>query len=384
MNHGPWIWNSPSWPNLSYDAQTLEEPLRRARMECGLLFGRAEAISVDERLRVERDVWSGEAVATAAIEGEVLGLASVRSSVARRLGIDVSLTASVPRQVEGLLDVMESAAADWDSELSAQRLCRWQAALFPAGGSALRSIETGQFRSHADPMQIVSGPIGRESVHYVAPPSAAVPAEMDRFLEWFNRTRDGSIDGVLRAGLAHVWFESIHPFEDGNGRVGRAVVDMALAQDTRRATRLHGVSSELQRRQHNYYDALNAAQRGSGEVTDWLSWFTEVFTEACRARAALIDESLVRARFWQEQKHVALNERQRKVLNRMLEAGPGGFEGGLTQRKYVGMTGAASATAWRDIDDLLGKGLLVKGAGAGRSTYYDLAIPGWGWVAEPA
>ncbi len=384
MNNGPWIWNSPNWPKLSYDARRLEEPLRRARKESGLLFGRAEAISLDERLRVERDVWSGEAVATAAIEGEVLALASVRSSVARRLGLDASLTASVPRPVEGLLDVMESAAADWDSELSAQRLCRWQAALFPAGGSALRSIETGRFRTHADPMQIVSGPIGRESVHYVAPPSAAVPAEMDRFLEWFKRTRDGSIDGVLRAGLAHVWFESIHPFEDGNGRVGRAVVDMALAQDAHRATRLHGVSSELRRRQHNYYDALNAAQRGSGDVTNWLAWFTEVFTEACRARAALIDESLVRARFWQEHKHLALNERQRKVLNRMLEAGPGGFEGGLTQRKYVGMTGTASATAWRDIDDLLGKGLLVKGAGAGLSTYYDLAIPGWGWVAGPA
>ncbi len=380
MNDGPWIWNSPNWPTLSYDTRRLEEPLRRARMECGRLFGRAEAISTDDRLRVERDVWSGEAVATAAIEGEVLGLASVRSSVARRLGIDASLTASVPRQVEGLLDVMESAAADWDSDLSAERLCRWQAALFPAGGSALRAIETGRFRTHADPMQIVSGPIGRVSVHYVAPPSAGIPAEMDRFLEWFNRARDGSIDGVLRAGLAHVWFESIHPFEDGNGRVGRAVVDMVLAQDARRATRLHGVSSELRRRQHDYYDALNAAQRGSGDVTNWLAWFTEVFTEACRARAALIDESLVRARFWQEHKHLALNERQRKVLNRMLEAGPGGFEGGLTQRKYVGMTGAASATAWRDINDLVGKGLLVKGAAAGRSTYYDLAIPGWGWV----
>ena len=380
MVDGPWIWNSPTWPALTYDGRSLEEPLRRARSECGRLFGRAEAIAADERAHVERDVWSGEAVATAAIEGEVIELASVRSSIARRLGIDASLAASVPRQVEGLLDVMESAAADWDGALTAERLCRWQAALFPAGGTALRVIESGRFRTHDDPMQIVSGPMGRERVHCVAPPSAAVPGEMQRFLEWFNRTREGTIDGVLRAGLAHVWFESVHPFEDGNGRVGRAVVDLALAQDARQATRLHGVSSELRRRQREYYDALNVAQRGGGDVTEWLAWFVDVFTESCRTRAALIDESLVRARFWQANRQVALNERQRKVLNRMLEAGPGRFAGGLTPRKYVRLTGTSSVTAWRDIDDLVRKGLLVKGAAAGRSTYYDLTIQGWGWV----
>jgi Fic family protein len=203
---------------------------------------------------------------------------------------------------------------------------------------------------------------------------------MDAFLAWFNATRDGRLDGVLRAGLAHVWFESIHPFEDGNGRVGRAVVDLALAQDVRRATRLHAVSSELRRRQHDYYAALNRAQRGTGDVTHWLAWFVEVFIDACRARASLIDESLVRARFWQEHQDVAVNERQRKVLNRMLEAGPGRFEGGLTPRKYVALTSTSSVTAWRDIDDLVRNGLLVKGQGAGRSTAYDLAVPGWGWV----
>ncbi len=366
---------------LCYDAARLEEPLGRARTEWGRLSGKAEAIAVDERTRVEGEVWSGEAVASAAIEGELIELASVRSSVARRLGLDAAPSASVVRNVEGLLDVMENAAADWDSELTLERLCRWQAALFPAGGSALRRIETGRLRTHSDPMQIVSGPVGRERVHYVAPPSAALPAEMQAFLGWFNGTRGGALDGVLRAGLAHLWFESIHPFEDGNGRVGRAVVDLALAQDARRATRLHAVSSELRRRQREYYAALNAAQRGSGEVTAWLAWFVEVFTATCRARAALIDEALVRARFWHEHKHVTLNERQRKVLNRMLEAGPGRFEGGLTPRKYVGLTGVSSVTAWRDIDDLVDKGLLVKGAGGGRSTYYDLAIPGWGWVA---
>jgi Fic family protein len=374
-----WIWELPSWPTLSYDLTRLGEPLRRARDEQGLLFGKAEAIGIDELARVQRDVWSGEAVATAAIEGETLDLASVRSSVARRLGIGSDFIAAVPRNIEGLLDVMESAAADWNSELTDERLCRWQAAVFPSGGSALRSIETGCYRSHDDPMQIVSGPIGYEKVHYVAPPSAAVRAEMHNFLEWFNRSRGAPLDGILRAGLAHVWFESIHPFEDGNGRVGRAIIDMSLAQDARKPTRLHGVSAALRRHQKSYYEALNLAQRGTGDVTEWLEWFTTVFSESCRASAALIEESLTRARFWSDHKHLGLNERQRKVLNKMLEAGPGRFEGGLTQRKYVGMTGASAATAWRDIEDLLKKGLIAQGDGAGRSTYYNLAIPGWAW-----
>jgi Fic family protein len=374
-----WIWTSPTWPRLSYDLERLAGPLGRARAEGGRLYGMAAAIGAHELALVQRDVWSGEAVATAAIEGETFDLASVRSSVARRLGINPEFVAAIPRNVEGLLDVMESAAAEWDSDLTEERMCRWHASLFPAGGSALRSIETGRYRSHDDPMRIVSGPIGREVVHYEAPPFAAVRAEMHNFLDWFNRTRATSLDGILRAGLAHVWFESIHPFEDGNGRIGRAIVDMALAQDARLPTRLHCVSAELRRRQVAYYEALNQAQRSTTDVTAWLEWFTNVFADSCQASTALIDEALVRARFWAEHKHVALNARQRKVVNKMLEAGAGRFEGGLTQRKYVSMTGASPATSSRDITDLVSKGILVLGDAAGRSTYYNLAIAGWGW-----
>lgn len=374
-----WIWQSPAWPNLSYDAERLATPLAHARAEWGRLLGKAEAISSGDLALVQRDVWSGDAVATAAIEGESLDLAAVRSSVARRLGVPDATTVGVPRNVEGFLDVMQSATADWDSDLTHDRLWRWQSALFPAGGSALRAIEAGRYRSSDAPMQIVSGPVGREAVHYEAPPSAAVRAEMRVFLDWFNRTRGGSLDGILRAGLAHVWFESIHPFEDGNGRVGRAIVDLALAQDAAAATRLHGVSAEMQRRQQNYYAALNEAQRSGGDVTGWLLWFVQVVGDACRASAKLIDEALVRGRFWSDHRDVALNERQRKVLNRMLEAGPGRFEGGLTPRKYVGMTGASPATATRDIADLVRKGLLEPGLASGRSAYYNLAVPGWGW-----
>jgi len=378
MSEGPWIWNAPTWPELTYQAEQLAQPLKRARIESGRLFGKAEAIGASDLALVENEVWSREAVATAAIEGEALNLASVRCSVARRLGIAADFMVAVPRNIEGLLDVMESAAADWDADLTRERLCRWQASLFPAEGTALRQVGTGRYRTYQDPMQIVSGPLGKERVHYVAPPSAAVPAEMHAFLDWFNRSRKGPEDGLLRAGVAHVWFESVHPFEDGNGRVGRAVVDLALAQDVQRATRLHGVSAEMRRRQAQYYDALNKAQRGTGDITEWLDWFLSIYAEACRATSKLVDEALARARFWSDHKAVALNERQRKVVNKILEAGPGRFEGGLTLRKYVSIVGTSRATAFRDIEDLVENGLLVA-AGTGRGTRYDLALAGWDW-----
>lgn len=378
MASAHWIWNSTDWPRFTWDAARLAAPLLDAHVAFERLLAKGDALSADQRSGAERDVWSSEAIATAAIEGEDLPLASVRSSIARRLGLPADAVPS-PRAVEGLLDVMENAAHRWQEPLSDERLLRWQAALFPSGGTALRRIAVGRYRTHPDAMQIVSGPVGHERVHYEAPPSADVAREMAAFIEWFERTRDGSVDAIVRAGLAHLWFESIHPFEDGNGRVGRAIVDLALAQGVRRATRLHGIANEMRRQRDAYYDALNAAQRGAGDATAWLAWFVGTFADACRASAALVDEALGRARFWSEHRHVTLNERQRKALNRMLDAGPGRFDGGLTARKYVGMTGASRAAAGRDIAELVAAGLLVAGAASGRSTYYDLAIPGWEW-----
>ena len=371
-----WIWQSPSWPNLTFDAARLAGPLALARQESGALFGKAAAVGLKEQTVLEREVWSREAVATAAIEGEAIDLAAVRSSVARRLGLARQASA-VPRNVEGLLDVMENAADDWEQPLTRERLCAWQAALFPVA-SNLRNLVVGDYRSGDDPMQIVSGPHGREIVHYQAVASSAVRAEMHAFLEWFNRP--AGIDGLLRAGLAHVWFESIHPFDDGNGRIGRAIVDLALAQDARRSSRLLGVSAAMRHRQEAYYDALNAAQRGDGDVTSWLEWFLDTYTDACRTSTALIGEALARARFWTDHRAVPLNEMQRRVLGKMLDVGPGRFQGGLTARKYVVLTGTTRVTASRHIADLLDKGLIVRAAGpSGRSTRYDLAITGWEW-----
>jgi Fic family protein len=371
-----WIWQSPNWPNLTFDAARLAQPLGRARQEMGILIGKAAAIGLDERHLLERDIWSREAVATAAIEGETIDLAAVRSSVARRLGM-ARPGAAVPRDVEGLLDVMENAADHWQDPLPSSRLCAWQAALFPSG-PGIRNVVVGAYRASADPMQVVSGPHEHEIVHYEAVAGAAVRAEMHAFLEWFNTTT--LMDGLLRAGLAHVWFESIHPFEDGNGRVGRAIVDLALAQDLRGPSRLLGISAAMRSRQEAYYDALNVAQRGEGDVTAWLEWFLEIYVEACRTSTVLIEEALQRARYWTTHRGIALNEMQRRVLDRMLEAGPGRFEGGLTARKYMAIAGTTKVTASRHLADLAEKGLIVRAQGSsGRSTRYDLALDGWGW-----
>ncbi len=382
MTEHRWIWQTGAWPQLSYVLASLTGSLAVARQESGRLLGKAEAVGLEEQSVIKREVWSHDAVATAAIEGETLDLAVVRSSVSRRLGL-THQGPEVPRTVEGLLDVMENAADAWQEPLTGERLCAWHAALFP-GGSLIRAIAVGEYRTGAvDPMQIVSGPIGREKVHYEAVPGAAVKAEMHAFLEWFNATRDGRMDGLLRAGVAHVWFESIHPFEDGNGRIGRAIVDLALAQDARRSTRLHGVATTMRRHQSAYYEALNEAQRGTGDVTPWLNWFLATYAEACRGTALLIEEALVRARFWADHREAVLNEPQRKVLNRMLDAGPGGFEGGLTARKYRALAGTTKVTASRHIADLVAKGLVVRAEGSGgRSIRYDLAIPGWEWRAH--
>ena len=374
-----WIWQASTWPPLAFDAVAISVSLSRTRSELGKLLGKAEAVGQADMSFTERDIWTHEALATAAIEGEMLNLDAVRSSVARRLGISTDFTAAIPRNVEGLLDVMEDAATNWNTRLTEDRLCAWHTALFPPGEITLRPIVPGKFRTHAEPMQIVSGPVGRETVHYEALASSDVPAQMRDFIDWFNQSRaDRATDGLVRAALAHLWFESIHPFEDGNGRIGRAIVDMAISQDVGNTFRLHGLSVELRRQQKNYYNALNRVQRVEDEPTAWLVWFIDTFCQSCQASSTLVDEALDQARFWSRHKNVDLNERQRKVLNKMLEAGPGKFIGGMTPRKLQSIAKAAGATATRDLAELVEKGLMVR-RGAGRSTHYELALEGWEW-----
>lgn len=376
--HGAWIWQGQGWPQLVYDLDTVAPRLAVARLVQGRLMGKAEALDALGQLPAEQKVWTEEALATASIEGEMLDPAAVRSSIARRLGM-ATPSVRVPRAVEGLLDVMQDAAQRWEQPLTRDRLSRWQAALFPTGQAGLRKIVTGAYRAHDTPMQIVSGPIGNETVHYEAPPAAAVNAEMHAFLTWFNeKDLSGRHDGLVRAAIAHLWFETIHPFEDGNGRVGRAIADLALAQDVRAPWRMHGLSSRMRKDREAYYEALNNAQRGSVNVTSWIVWFIATFARACEDSLVIVEEAVERGQYWAKYRHVSLSERQRKVLDTMLAAGRRGFEGGINLRKYMALTGMARASAQRELAQLVATGML-ESHGAGRATRYELSMTGWQW-----
>lgn len=382
-----YIWQQPGWPGLRFDEQVLAPRVDAARLAQGRLLGQLEAIGLAERSELERDLWVQEAVATAAIEGERMDLGSVRSSVCRRLGL--AAAKSHDRRVEGLIDVQHDAVRSHAEPLTEDRLCRWQSALFPGGTASIRRVTVGRYRDHAEAMQIVSGLPGRELVHYTAPPSSRVRPEMRRFLAWFERTRPARgpaaarstgrhppINGLARAALAHLWFETIHPFEDGNGRLGRAIIDMAIVQDIDSSSHGLGLSRLLLDRRTEYYDALNSAQRGTLDVTDWMVWFMTAFRLSCEHAQSMVLDARARSAFWRSASVFALTDRQRKVLTRLVEAGNGGFLGGLTADKYVKLTGVSKATATRDLSELLAHGLLNV-SGTGRATRYTVAVEGW-------
>jgi Fic family protein len=372
------VWQHPDWPNLRYDTALLAGPVSMARLEQGKVLGALAAVGLSEGTGVERELWIDEAVSTAAIEGERLDLETVRSSVMRRLG-EEGAGKRASRNIDGLLDVMQDAARSYRERLDNDRLARWQSALFPGGTSGIHRIAVGRYRETDQPMQIVSGPVGKESVHYEAPPTAEVPREMAAFLEWWERTRSDSsehLDGLLRAGIAHLRFETIHPFEDGNGRIGRALIDMALAQDIESSQRYCSISKQLMAHRDAYYEALNAAQRGSLDVTEWLLFFVEQFRSANVAAQIVVEAAIEKSRFWVAHAQFPLNERQLKVVRRMLDAGNGGFEGGMSTEKYSNLAATTKVTASRDLSDLLKAGILVT-TGRGRGTRYWVNIPAW-------
>ncbi|RZT35535.1 Fic family protein [Cupriavidus agavae] len=382
----PWIWRRADWPEdaLAYDAHQTASDLAEAYRTYGLLEGKATTLGLGRTSEVALDALSDEVLATAAIEGERLPLDAVRSSVMRRLGLATS--GPFNRSVDGLVDVICDATSAIDTPLDEDRLCRWQSALFPGGTSGIHRIAVGRYRDHVDPMQIVSGRPGREVVHYEAPPSKDVSMQMERFLLWFADTspnatsamsvRGKPIDGLARAAIAHLWFETIHPFEDGNGRIGRAIADMAVAQHLRQPVRLYSLSRQLLASRAAYYDALNQAQRSQTDVTAWVQWFARQSTAACHAANQVIDQAIEKRRFWEKQEGIALHERQRKVLQRLLDDGDGGFLGGLNAEKYMKMTGVSKATATRDLSAMVASGQM-RGHGAGKALRYFVNVPGW-------
>ncbi|HSW17301.1 MAG TPA: Fic family protein [Ramlibacter sp.] len=374
-----YVWQCPDWPNLRFNHEAVAPVIGTARRMQGALEGKAAAIGLDRTGEVIGEVLAQEVMATAAIEGEALDPAAVRSSVMRHLGKADS--GPYDRHVDGLVQVISDASGEFKRSLDDDRLCRWQSALFPGGTSGITRIAVGRYRDHADPMQIVSGRRGHERVHYEAPPSSRVPAEMAAFLNWFARTTPGAgqpceVDGLARAALAHLWFESIHPFEDGNGRIGRAIVDMAIAQDQGSELRLYSLSRQLLESRRAYYDALNEAQRGSGDATRWVEWFATQISAACVRSGDIIDRAIEKSRFWARHSAISLADRQRKVLQRLLDDGDGGFLGGLNADKYMKMTGVSKATATRDLTTLLAQGLLWT-LGQGKGVRYFINVPGW-------
>ncbi len=368
-----WIWEQSDWPNLRWDMATLSGRLANARMAQGRIIGAAGVL--DDRLNLEAiaEILTENGVTTSAIEGEAMDEASVRSSVARRLGLPTAGLPAPPRTVDGLIDVLLDATQFHDPPLTLDRLCRWQAALFPTGQSGIQPVRTGELRGDA-PMQVISGPIGRERIHFQAPPREGLDREVERFLDWFNAPST-AMDGLVRAGLAHLWFVTLHPFEDGNGRLARAITDMALSQDENRKMRLFSLSAQIMRTREQYYAILEHTQRGDLDFTPWLSWFLEQVAAAAVAAERTMVHTLAKARFWLHHQETDLNDRQRKVLNRLLDAGPQGFEGGINTRKYMGLTSVSRATAYRELHDMVQKRCLRPLDKGGRSSAYEIDWP---------
>jgi Fic family protein len=364
-----WIWEHPRWPDFTWDSASLALPLSAARRAQTEVTGAGKLLSADMDLSAQLEVLTREGIATSAIEGTRFDANALRSSLARRLGLPTAGLPSPTRAVEGLADVLLDAAQHFDEALTLEKLFGWQAALFPGGRSGIHEVRVGDLRG-TDPMRIVSGPIERERIHYIAPPRDRLDREMHNFLAWYNAPPP-ELDGLLRAGLAHVWFELIHPFEDGNGRIGRAVLDRALAQDERRAVRLYSVSARFMTVRDEYYGALERVSRGSLDLTSWLIWFLNQFAAAVHESERLLERVTHKARFWIQHSQDPLNLRQRKALNVMLDAGPGGFVGGMTNRKYSRLTKTSPATAQRDLAELVAFGCLAL-VGAGRAARYEL------------
>lgn len=371
MTH--YIWQNNNWPHFSRDTGRLINALSRCNFKRGQLLGRVASLGMEHSQEAQAQVLAAEVLETSAIEGRKLDPDSVRSSVARRLGLPDAGLPRPDRYTEGLVDVLLDATINYELPLTMERLHGWQAALFPTGYSGISRIAVGKFRGDS-PMRVISGPIGRETVHYEAPPARVVPKYLEQFLQWWREEKE-NLDGILRAAIAGFWFVSIHPYEDGNGRLARAITDMALARDEKLAVRYYSFSAQIMDEREAYYTVLEKCQKGNLDITEWLIWFLGCFERAIVGSDELIGKILLKANFWKINSQTEINQRQRKVINRLLDVGPGGFAGGLTTRKYAGMTKTSRATSYREITDLLGKKILIQNPGKGRSVSYDLLWP---------
>ncbi len=356
------------WPSFRWNHEKLSTQLAVVRHHQGRLIGRMEALGFELRAEAVLQSLTEEILKSSEIEGEVLDREQVRSSLARRLGMDIGALGPADCEIEGVVEMMLDATQNYATPLTKERLFDWHAALFPTGRSGMSKIRAGAWRDDTSgPMQVVSGPMGHERVHYEAPTAAKLDREMHAFLTWFNGKE--SADPVLGAAIAHLWFVTIHPFEDGNGRIARAIADMALARSEQSPRRFYSMSAQIRAERKAYYNLLEATQKGDLDITPWIEWFLGCLDRAFDGAEIILAAVLQKARFWQMHAGAQLNDRQRTILNRLLN----GFEGKLTSSKYAKIAKCSQDTASRDIDSLVKHRLLVKNAGGGRSTSYSLA-----------
>lgn len=368
MNGGDYkyIWQASDWPRWRYDLAALAGPIAEVSRAQGLLMGCLADIGRPKRDQASLSALTEDVVKTSEIEGERLDVESVRSSIARRLGVDIGALAPMDRHVEGVVEMVLDATANCVAPVTRKRLSGWHAALFPTGYSGL----VGGWRDDAGgPMQVVSGPICRRRVHFEAPPADRLEAEMGRYLEWLNG--ESEEPPLIKAGLAHVWFVTLHPFDDGNGRIVRAIGDLLLARADGSPQRFYSLSAQIQRERKAYYDVLERTQKATLDVTEWLAWFLDALRRAVDQAQHSLDTVLARARFWQRFAETPINARQVKLLNCLLD----GFEGKLTTSKWAAIAKCSPDTALRDINELLAYGALRKSAAGGRSTSYELNEP---------
>jgi Fic family protein len=377
-----WIWQQPDWPQFHWQADALASSLRACQQAQGRLLGMTGAIAGDAQAQGELDTLLQNIITSSAIEGETLNVASVRSSLARRLGVAADEGARITPRSEGLAELMLDATQRYDVPLDKSRLLEWHAWLFPQQDTLLtHTIRVGSLRGD-EPMQVVSGRIDRPTVHFQAPPREGLEAQLDAFLDWFNRSRgDATLDPLLRAGMAHFWFVTLHPFDDGNGRLTRAITDLALAQAEHHAIRFHTMSASILADRVGYYRVLESSQKAGLDITEWLHWFLTTLLNSLQEALQRIDRVLAKARFWQQHQHHGLLAEQIKVLNRLLDGGERGFEHGISAAKYQAVAKVSKATATRHLADLLDKGCIERLPGGGRSTRYQITS---GFIPSPA
>jgi Fic family protein len=366
-----YIYNDKNWPLFKWESQKLLPLISHVRNRQGRLIGKMGALGFELKSEANLEILTLDVIKSTEIEGEILSADQVRSSIARRLGLEISGLVPSERNVDGIVDLMIDATKNFEQALSNERLFSWHRSLFPTGESGLYKIISGNWRDDSTgPMQVVSGALGKEKVHYQAPPANKVEKEMKLFLEWFNQEQE--MDIVLKAAIAHLWFITIHPFEDGNGRIARAIADMLLARSDEQSYRFYSMSTQIRKERNDYYAILESTQRETLDITKWIEWFLNCLLNAIDNSEKLLEKIIFKHSFWLRFAAANINSRQRKILNLLMED----FEGVLNTTKWAKIAKCSQDTSLRDIQDLIDKGILVKSSKGGRSTNYELK-PQW-------